>query len=222
MAFDLQRFVALRPFAYHVTHGANVPRLRRVQRLLCAAELMRLAGEHHWLRKRRTTTLQLVVGGEAVALTDQKPLIMANAALEGGWDEGDYVAHLNENVYFWPGDSDSLLGRGPDFMNAAKTRRPVLLRAPTADLLAANTGREPLFCAFNSGSPRKNLGAPIPRGPDLFLAASNFPRRAFEVVELVFWGTAMLPGTTELSLEPGVWTALSAPGLPSGSSCLRV
>jgi PD-(D/E)XK endonuclease len=47
MAFDLEAFVGLRRFVYHLSDSANVSRLRRLRCIQSAAELLRLAGQGH-------------------------------------------------------------------------------------------------------------------------------------------------------------------------------
>lgn len=150
----------------------------------------------------------MVVDGDTVVLRDQAPLIFANAALAPGWSMEDFTAHLNEHVYFWPGDSDGPVKAGSRLHDHYLGDRPAVLRIPTAELLGANHGQIPLFCPFNSGAPRKQSGSAVPRGPDLFLPAVEFARTAGRVVELVFGSSVRLPEKTELSMLSGIWTKL--------------
>jgi hypothetical protein len=205
MAFDLEAFVGLRRFVYHLSDSANVSRLRRLRCIQSAAELLRLAGQGHLIRERRAKPVSVEVDGDTVVLRDQAPLIFANAALAPGWSTEDFTAHLNEHVYFWPGDSDGPVKAGARLHDHYLGDRPAVLRVPTPDLLAANGGQVPLFCPFNSGAPRKQAGVAVPRGPDLFLPAAEFPRTAGKVVELVFGRTVSLPDTTRLSVLRGEW-----------------
>jgi hypothetical protein len=208
MAFDLEVFIELRPFVYHLSDRANVPRLRRLRCIQSAAELLRLAGRGHLIRERRAKPVPVVVEGDTVVLRDQAPLIFANAALAPGWSTEHFTAHLNEHVYFWPGDLEGPAKAGARLHDHYLEECPAVLRAPTADLLAANGGHTPLYCPFISGAPRKQAGSAVRRGPDLFLPAAEFPRTACKVVELVFGCTVSLPESTKVSVLPGIWDDL--------------
>lgn len=208
MAFDLRTFVKSRPFIYHFSDRANVPRLRRLRYIQSAAELLRLSGQERLIRQRRAKPVQVTINGETVILRDQAPLIFANAALAPGWNTEDFTAHLNEHVYFWPGDLEGPVKAGTRLHDHYLEDRPAVLRVPTADLLVTNSGQAPLFCPFIAGAPRKQFGIAVPRRPDLFLPAAEFPRTAGKVVELVFGRTVNLPETTKLSVLPGIWDEL--------------
>jgi hypothetical protein len=220
VALDPREFVVLRPFVYHVTDRTNVRRLQKLRCVQPAAEMLRLARQENLIRQRRMKAIQIVVNGDTVLLKDQVPLIFANAKLPADWSEEDFIAHLNEHVYFWPGGLDKPVKSGARFHNHYLGEQPAVLRVPTADLLTANDGRVPLFCPFNSGAPRKQTGAAVPRGPDLFQPSAEFARTAGKVIELVFRCTVQLPATTELSLLPGIWTILSGTAPSKGNYVL--
>ena len=195
MSFRPAEYLRLRPFSYHVTARENLLWLRRSRRLEPSAELLAAADRPDVLRERRTDYVT-VRGGEAeVVLKDQLPLIAANVELTGGWTFADFVEHLNRHVFFWPGTEEGPIGTGRRLLRSYADDSPAVIRVPTADLFTANESLEPLFCPFNSGAPRYHSGKPAPRGPDLYAPAGQFPRRASEVVELVFSGSVMLPST---------------------------
>jgi hypothetical protein len=196
MPFDLDKFVSLRPFAYHLTDRSNVSRLRQTGIIQPAATLLRGPGRETEIRQRRKGPLHVIVDGDTVVIRDQRPLIFANIALWEGWASEDFTAFLNEHVYFWPGDSDGPVKSGLRLQNHYVKEQPAFLRIPTRDLFDANCHQPPLFCPFISGAPRKQAGKAVPRGPDLFQPADSFPRTAGQVVELVFRGTVQLPSTT--------------------------
>jgi hypothetical protein len=138
-----------------------------------------------------------------IVLKDQKPLIEANTDLQGGWAFADFVRFLNEHVYFWPGTEQAPIGPGRRLLEHYESDGPLVLRIPTVDLLRSNSASQPLFCPFNSGAPRYNAGQRAPRGPNLFVNATLFPRRASEVVELAFAGSVVLPSTTQHRVAGG-------------------
>lgn len=208
MAVDLARFIKLRPFLFHVTARENLVSLQLTHRLEPAAELIRRAGRSELLAARRRSGVAIVVDGVRIELKDQAPLIFANAELAGGWTPDDFVAHLNEHVYFWPGCEDGPIKHGSRLLEHYAADAPLVIRIPTPALLAANISAVPLFCEFNSGAPRMQRGKKVPRGPHTFATAEAFPRGAAEVVELVFRSSVQLPQATDVWLD-GHWAPLS-------------
>jgi hypothetical protein len=208
VAFDLQEFIALRPFVYHVTDRTNVARLRRLRCIQPAADLLNLAGQKELIRQRRTEAKTIVIDSETVILKDQSPLIFANVVLAPVWSAEDFVEYLNEHVYFWPGSSGGPVESGARLHDRYRVEEPAVVRVRTADLLSANQSQVPLFCPYNSGAPRMQAGRGAPRGPDLFQPATKFQRTPGKVVELVFCCEVHLPPRTELSERPSIWTAL--------------
>jgi hypothetical protein len=172
--------------------------------------MLRLAKQEELIRKKREEAISIVVGCDSVVLKDQRPLVFANVALSPGWSAEDLIAHLNQHVYFWPGGLNGCVKTGVRFLNHYMGRQPAILRIPTKDLLDANHVQEPLFCPFNSGAPRMQAGVRVPRGPDLFQSAGQFPRTAGKVIELVFRSTVRLPDATELTESCGGWSNLWA------------
>lgn len=209
MPFTLREFCELRPFLYHVTERSNLPRLLRSRMMEPAAELIRRSGNHEWTERRRREPVAIEVDGETVVLKDQRPLIFANATLEGGWTERDFIRYLNEHVFFWPGTEAGSIKHGARLLARYEQSAPAVLRMGSREAFAANPERTPLFCPFNSGALRKQNGAPVARGPGLFAPAHNFPRPARAVVEVVVHGAVRLPDTTCVATSDGTWTPLS-------------
>ena len=207
MPFQLDEFLRLRPFAYHVTHRQNVALLRASSRLRTAASVIREAGALHLLALRRERDVPVHIADGAVVLKDQRPLIAANLELPSEWSVSDFVAYLNSFVYFWPGWDRGMVGAGQRLLSHYEADAPAVLRCSTADLLAANPDVEPEFCPFNSGAPRYHSGKRAFRGPNLFTAATRFPRRASAVVEMAFRGDIQLPSTTQLRSQ-ACWAGL--------------
>jgi hypothetical protein len=193
MPFEIKEFWQRRPFAYHLTSRANASLLEPGAQLMPARFVLEQGGMQDQVRKRRKEELSVRIGTRHIVLKDQKPLIVKNAELEDGWDGEDFIAHLNEHVFFWPGTEMGPVKHGQRLIGAYDRKDSLILRIPTVDLLEANAELVPLFCAYNSGAPRKSAGKASPRGPGLFSEASAFPRSAAQVVELVFQGTVRLP-----------------------------
>lgn len=198
MPFVLAEYVRLRPFSYHVTARENIPHLRRTLRIESSRMLLAAAARMDLLRERRKEYVDIRVDGTTVVLKDQKPLIVANTNLTDGWDFADLVEHLNCHVFFWPGNEKGPIGPGRRLLQSYADDGPAVIRIATADLLAWNPGVEPLFCPFNSGAPRYHSGRPANRGRDLFTPAAAFPRRAAEVVEMVFVDSVGLPPSASI------------------------
>jgi len=197
----------LRPFAYHVTASENLPLLRRHRRVYSAAELMKLANRPDLLRERREAHVALSLKNDAILLKDQRPLIEKNTELAEEWDFGDFVEYLNGHAFFWPGTATRIIGPGQRLLEHYAPEGPAILRVPTRWLFDANPSITPLYCAFNSGAPRQQNGKRVRRGPDLFMPADRFSRRASEVVELGFAAGVALPSDTEF-LKDGAWARM--------------
>lgn len=207
MAVDINRFVQLRPFLYHVTAQENLAALCQQRVMSPAAELMRRAQRPDLVRWRRPDSVVLDLQGQKVVIKDQRPLVEANLALEGSWELGDFVEYLNHLVFFWPGRADGPISNGKRLLSRYEADAPAVIRIATAELLSANAGLEPLFCPFNSGAARQNAGVRARRGPNLFTSAERFPRRESEVVELAFRSEVTLPESVEVRSKVG-WRRL--------------
>ena len=206
LSFDPKSFANLRPLVYHITHQNNVPRLRKLGIIQPASEILRLAKQEDLIRKKRNNELTIAVDTGLVTLNDQVPLNFTNVQLNPGWREEDVVAYVNEHVFFWPGDNDGPKRMGARFGDHYSDKQRVALRVATEQLFRLN--EQPLFCPYNFGAPRKQHGAAVLRGRDLFQSASRFTRTEGKVVELAFRSTVHLPRCTEVSTPSGVWTSL--------------
>ncbi len=207
-AFERQ-FTTKRPWLYHLTATPNVARIRRVGQLHCAAALLRAGGRSEFIRRRRSNKLPVRVGTEIVHVRDQRPLHRNSMELCDGWSFEDWVAYLNDFVFFWPGSAGGPNPHGQRHFARYASERPALIRVPTADLFAANRRASPRFSCYNSGSPRYWRGRPSPRGPGTFASGSRFAGPASNVVEVVFQQSALLPATGELADGPqGPWRPL--------------
>jgi hypothetical protein len=206
MPFDLQGFVNLREFVYHVTDQANLRRLRTVRCLHPASELLSLASRDELIRQKRPEKVQIIIGRDTIVLKDQRPLRFANVEFAPGWRKEDFVAYLNGHVFFWAKHPGGSTGHASRFQN--HYARDAILRIPTKKLIEANRSAEPLFCPYNAGAPRKQLGIRVARGPNLFQPADKFRRTACEVVEMAFRSSVNLPCRTELRTPLDDWKNL--------------
>jgi hypothetical protein len=167
------------------------------------------AGEQAAVGTRRRQHKRLNIGGDVVSIRDQAPLHLGNARLEGGWVFDDLVRTLNARVFFWPGTDIGPVSSGVRHFARYESEGPSIIRIKMADMLAANPDATPLFCKFNSGSPRCTSGKGSPRGPSTFVSAENAPFRAAECVEVTFVGGVQLPRETfESSSSAGPWKML--------------
>ncbi|MEM6796493.1 MAG: hypothetical protein AAF725_21150 [Acidobacteriota bacterium] len=217
MPFATEKFIALRPFAYHLTERSNLPSILEEGSLRSAAHWIEAAGREDLEASQRTECRRVVARGREIHLRDQKPLFEKNIDLRAGWTYADLVRHLNRHVFFWPGGASSVDEYCRRYHRCYSPGDIVILRLETAALFAANAPRQPLFCPFNSGAPGGRRG-PVPRGPDLFLPAGEFARTAAAAKELVFEDFARLPGRLEVASDlEGPWRAARLKSLrPAG------
>ncbi len=209
MSFTLEALTELRPFLYHLTHQRNVPRIRTTMQLESASRILRTAGEEAAVRTRRRASLIVEVGGIAVHIRDQAPLHAGNMQLELGWTFEDFVAHLNARIFFWPGDDTGPISYGVRHYQRYAEDCPVILRVPTRALFSENAGCVPLFCRWNSGSPRCSYGKKSPRTAKTFADADDADYRASQVVEVTFEDLVRLPESAQLGDAPwGPWRPL--------------
>jgi len=207
MPFPLKSFSFLRPFLYHLTSADNLDSIRSTRRLRCAAEFIRSSGQDDLLQRHRKESCSVQRGGVRVRLQGQSPLHAGNIAFEGGWSLNDLIEHLNGLVFFWPGSETGPSRYGMNhFESSSWGERPVVLKTGTTELFDANPAGSPLFCRFNSGSPRWSNGQPSPRGHDTFLPANKFEGSPSKVVEVVFPEAVALPEGTQWGPSPaGPW-----------------
>jgi uncharacterized protein DUF7002 len=206
---ELVAFGNLRPFLYHLTARENIEHIRHVRRLESAAVLARRAGQADLLEKRRSGHVAVHVDGTTVLLRDQAPLHSANMQLEPGWTFDRFVRCLNERVFFWPGREDGPIPHGLRHFGRYEAEKPVILRVPFDGLRRANPGFKPLFCRYNSGSPRWSRGVAAPRGAATFVRADDASFGPAQVVEVTALHGVDLPAETMCGERPsGPWRLL--------------
>lgn len=182
----LEAFSRLRPRLFHLTARQNLVGMRADGCLRSAASIYTNAGLAHQTHERRATSEVVTVGGRGFHIRDQAPLHERNTQLAEGMVFEDFIAHLNAHVYFWPGDATKPIEYGTRHFRRYCGDDCVVLSVDTSALFAANAPAAPLFCRYNSGSPRWSAGRPSPRGPNTFVGSEAFDGTAGTVVEVVY------------------------------------
>jgi len=199
MAFTDTHFTRTRPYLYHLTDRENLNHIRATPVLLSAAVLMQQAGDTAYLRAKRGSSIQVTVGQRVFNIRDQQPLYEGNMTFQGGYRFGDVIEMLNQRVFFWPGTPNGPIPYGERHFLRYVDDQPVILRVATAELFQANNGVSPLYCRYNSGSPRCSYGQGSPRGPDTFVTAADADFTASNTVEVTFLDQVTLPARVEVS-----------------------
>ncbi len=218
MPFDLDELIATYPLVYHLTARANLARIRGTGQLESAVALLRGAGRLDLLQVRRAGPATIEVDGDAVILRDQAPLHAGHIQFEDGWDLAQLIESLNRRVFFWPGREAGPIVYGQRHFQRYAEEGPAILRVRLRALVEANPGRTPLFCRYNSGSPRTTGGRKCPRGPLTFLPCTEFPDDHRKVVEVTFEEVVALPAeATEVLLDAEAgWRRLAQFGSEGG------
>ena len=210
MSFDLETYARLRPFLYHLTHRHNIDRIICTRRLQSAASLLRLAGMSSMATEKREKSVRISINGCSVILCDQAPLYSKNAQFIEGWSLSEFIAYLNEFVFFWAGSEKGPVDYGVHHFERYYPEGPLIVRVRMMSLCCENPNTEPLFCRYNSGSPRWSGGKPSPRGPDTFSTANDSEFTAGSVKEVVFRGSITIPNDCEYSPSIyGPWSPLA-------------
>jgi hypothetical protein len=194
---ELETFIRLRPFAYHLTAREHAAQIRRDGVILCATEILRRAGRATESSRRRRGPTYVRVNEDTFVVRDQDPLNEGHIAFEHGWDLPRLCGLLNCFVFFWPGGPDGPIPAGVNHFVRYAEENPEVLRVSTRDLVVANAASV-RFSRCNSGSPRSNpVTGKAPRGATTFLDADRFDGSPGSVVELVIEGKAVLPANAE-------------------------
>lgn len=209
MAFSDSQFAAVRPYVYHLTNTVNLDAIKRERLIHCASSLMRRASDTAFLREKRKTSITLRIGAETIHIRDQQPLHNGNIQFEGGWSFADLIQSLNERIFFWPGSWSGPISYGQRHFERYLGEKPAIIRVRTEELMSLNSGLTPLYCRYNSGSPRCSGGVGSPRGPNTFVDSSKADFTAGKVVELTFPDSVRLPPSCEISASTtGPWRLL--------------
>jgi hypothetical protein len=207
MALDLEKFVKLRPYLYHLTARSNIPYIQKEMMLKPSNILYAESGELGFRGTCRRGPRQLRNGR---LLRDQDRLHAGNIKFSGGWIFVNFITHLDDHVFFWPGTELGPVPSGRRHFERYAQERPIILRITMTDLLTANRGTSPLFCKYNSGAPRCSYGSKSPRGPDTFLPAETFSFAPTDANEVTFKSPVKLPSSVQAACYPsGSWKTLN-------------
>lgn len=201
--------VRLYPRLYHVAEGGSWPSIERRGLLtsadLCATFDVPADRRDALLRARRPVkvTLEHPAQGRAV-LRDQGPLSEGKlrACLQDGMSVGDWLATLNDRVFFWLQQN-----RLQRMLKAYPDQDHDVLTVDTEALLARHRERV-VLSRINSGS---TAYAARPRGRGTFLPVQDYPhptrRRAVaaasDVAELAVLGG--VPDVRDLVVDVDRW-----------------
>lgn len=183
--------------------------IRHDCRLYPAATLMEMSGRLELMDRRRIQHEPILINGMPISIRDQRPLHRGNMSLPDGYAFEAFVASLNRRVFFWPGTALGPRDHGVRHFGRYRSERPLIIRVRSSELLATNPRAVPLFCKYNSGSPRCSYGTKSPRGPNTFMSADDFQASPGQVVEVTFEASIVLPADSEYGPAPtGPWRPL--------------
>jgi hypothetical protein len=164
------------PLLFHVTTPGAVASIRG-HGLRCTASLVHastLAADRRdaLLTERRANEVLLSLqDGRTVRLNDNRPLGLRalQVCLDDGWSPSEWIAHLNQHVFFWPNER-RLLSLLDARMNREREREVLVF--DTLWLVAAHAGRT-LLSPINSGATLRKAAR---RGAGTFtpIGASSF------------------------------------------------
>ncbi len=194
MPLDIDRFIHLRPKLYHLTASSNANRILETGALHSAADLFRQSGLENMIRQRRPDGQWIDCLGDRVHIRDQAPLHAGNIAFQGGWSFERFISQLNGLVFFWPGTAAGPIDYGRRHFQKYANDGALVLELSTRSIFDANPTPGPMFCKYNSGSPRCTGGTGSPRGPETFLGADDYHQTPSSVKEVVFSNTTSLAG----------------------------
>lgn len=202
-------YASARPYLYHLTHRNNLNHIRELARLFPAAVLMERAKQADLIRTLRRGPKQVSFEGRTIVIRDQDKLHRGNTGIPSGYTFEDLIEALNRRIFFWPGRSAGPISYGQRHFERYEKEHPVILQVDFQSLLGANPSASPLYCRYNSGSPRCFDGQKSPRGPNTFLSAANFNETPSKVVEVTFDAELILPPTTQFGNHvSGPWKKL--------------
>jgi hypothetical protein len=206
---NFQSYTQTRPYLFHLTHRDNLEHIREIGRLFPAAVLMEQARCTDLIRVPRRAPVRLVIGTRTIVLRDQAPLYKGKMKLPRGYTFELFVESLNRRIFFWPGGQNGPIDYGIRHFECYQDEKPIILRVDFQSLCQVNHAINPLFCRYNSGSPRVSYGKKSPRGPDTFISADNFSETPSKVVEVTFDAEIAMPRNTQFATNPrGPWRSL--------------
>lgn len=208
---DQNRFVALRPFLYHLTDQDNYPNIMKTKRIFSTKEIVEnsdIENKQSFLRTRRASHIQISSNDFEYKIRDQKPVSITALSknLTNGWSTGDFIEHVNKRIFFW-----CQLDRLNRHFKTYEIENPIILRFYSKDIIGLN-GNAVEYCRLNSGAtrPSSHWGGLIPhRGPRTFLQSDKYTRTPGTVVEVTVVGHCDLPNEGFIAVNPeGPWDSI--------------
>ena len=208
---NVQKFISLRPFLYHLTDENNIGNIINSRMLLSTQRIVvssNIIDKQHFLRSKRNNHEIIYSGLQQYKIRDQQPISICalSKCLTDNWTTGDFIEHLNKRVFFWC-TIDRLKRHFDRYIN----ENPVIIKCSTADVLELNGARVE-YCRINSGATRANshLGGIAPvRGSNTFFRSDLFPLTSGKVVEVTVLDHCLLPEDCFISDSPkGPWQSL--------------
>lgn len=208
---NVENFIKLRPYLYHLTDRENRDNILNKQRLLSTSYIVEnsnIVDKLAFLTSRRLGHTEIFINETKYKIRDQRPISMLalGKCVTDGWSAADFIKHLNDRTFFWP-----TIKRLNTHYQRYKIEEPIIIRVKTESLFVLND--TPKFCRLNSGATRANsyLGGVAPaRGANSFLTADQYSRTPGTVVEVTFDNFCDLPSSIWLGSTPyGPWEKMS-------------
>lgn len=174
---EIDDFINLRPFLWHVTAISNLEQI--LEGGILEPPIQLVQGEA-LLNDRRVE--HLVADGALIR--DQGRLFELNIEWQDGCDMREFLQLLNARVFFWPGDENSPIKQGLNFIRRYQNDEHENVAIKICSFQIEEDTTE--FSKYNSGAPRCYDGAGSPRGPNTFQLAASCDYSAGRVVEVAF------------------------------------
>jgi hypothetical protein len=142
------------------------------------------------------------VGGQTVVLRNQRALNPQALDLPFDCSLSDYVAFLNNRVYFWPGTSVGPIAEGVRLLSHGSSVPSAIIRVDSKSLLESNEQAAILVATCNTGATWVNGSDKSLRALDLFRPLSEYSDDPRAIVEVSFINAARLPKCSEYLTKP--------------------
>jgi hypothetical protein len=187
VAFSMEQYAKLRPTLWHVTHRANLDRIR-TSRILLPAEQLTAVPLKEVRRGRK-------IDSGTPVLRDQDLLHEKCIEFSEGFSFADLLSELNRRVFFWPGSRDRPIRPGQRSIDRY-SNSDVIIRL---SFLEVEKERSARITARKVRGMRMQHGKRVPRGPNTFLQAPECDFPPSKVVEVTFLQSVKLPRDCEVA-----------------------
>ena len=189
---------------YHFIPNEHLEFVKKTRKLFSAAEMLDACKKKKPKRQKREHCITLPSGKtkdgtvlpKGIILRDQGKLEEANLAFCPEFRMGDLVEELNKHVFFWPCFPEKF---------AKKYQHNALIRCCLEDVKKHNHDKQPLYCPFNSGAPKRDGdGNKVLRSRCMYQPLNVQCVPAKDIVEVVFQGCVKLPKSCDY-MTPDEW-----------------